>query len=70
MFTENVSISKVAINAATATIHDIDCFANGMVTSIIVQLMETNVKIKPRDKHSNTNTPMRLITTRPHFQLF
>jgi hypothetical protein len=46
MFTENVSISKEAVNDATATIHDIDYSANGKVTSITMQLTESDVKMK------------------------
>jgi hypothetical protein len=57
MFTENVSISKGAINGATAMVHEIECFNDGMVTSITVQLTDTEVKMKLKRQlfqHKNT----------------
>jgi hypothetical protein len=36
MFTENVSISKRAINGTTVTVHEIEYSSDGFVTSITV----------------------------------
>jgi hypothetical protein len=44
--TKNVSISKEVVNGATVTAHGIDCSADGMVTSITVQLTEAPIKMK------------------------
>jgi hypothetical protein len=46
MFLKNVNIPKGAVNSATTTIHDIDCSTDGIVTSITVQLNETDIKMK------------------------
>jgi hypothetical protein len=44
MFMENVSIPKGAVNGATATVHKIECFNDGMVTSITMQLTKPQSK--------------------------
>jgi hypothetical protein len=46
MLTENVSIPKGAVNSATATVQEIEYSGDSMVTSITVQLMDTEVKMK------------------------
>jgi hypothetical protein len=46
IFTENVSIPKGAVNGTTATVQEIECSSDGMVTSITVQLIDSEVKMK------------------------
>jgi hypothetical protein len=46
MFTENVSIPKGVVNGATTTIQEIECSSDGMVTSIIVQFIDSEAKLK------------------------
>jgi hypothetical protein len=46
MFTKNVSILKGAVNSATATVQAIECSDDDIVKSIIVQLIDTEVKMK------------------------
>ena len=46
MFTENVSISKGAVNGTTTTVHEIEYSSDSKVTSIIVQLTDTKIKMK------------------------
>jgi hypothetical protein len=57
MFTENVSISKGAVNGATTMVHEIECSSEGMVTSITMQLIDTKIKMKLKRQtfqHRNT----------------
>jgi ascorbate-specific PTS system EIIC-type component UlaA len=44
--TENVSIPKGVVNNATATVHEIECSIDGTITSITMQLTNTEVKMK------------------------
>jgi hypothetical protein len=46
MFTKNVNILKGTINGATATVQEIECSSDRMVTSITVQLIDSKVKMK------------------------
>jgi hypothetical protein len=46
MFMENINVPKGAVNGATATVREIECSSNGMVTSITVQLTDTEIKMK------------------------
>jgi hypothetical protein len=46
MFTKNVNIPKGTVNSGTATVQEIKCSGDSMVTSIIVQLIDTEIKMK------------------------
>jgi ATP-dependent DNA helicase PIF1 len=46
MFMENVSIPKGTVNGATTTVQEIECSSNGMVTSITVQFINSEAKMK------------------------